>query len=104
GTVPSSVFVTIPGLQRIIPRWRASCCAAPGTRVSPLGRSQPPLRPREGILQVVHEARIVDAGEQPLAVAGDRVDLLMERLQRVIEQRRTIAVELRVSAPVDERD
>jgi hypothetical protein len=33
-TFAEVVCVTIPGLQRIIPRFRAPCCAAPGIRLA----------------------------------------------------------------------
>src|ERR1700736_1300067 len=42
GTVPGSVFVTVPGLQRI-----TACCAAPGTRFPrPQRREHDPTLPR----------------------------------------------------------
>jgi hypothetical protein len=74
GTFAKAVCVTIPGLQRIIPRLRASCCAAPGTRERaclplvlshPGHPSHPP--PPAGIPHLSHPANVNPRVNTPVA-------------------------------------
>src|SRR5712691_7990095 len=68
-----------------------------------LGGPQSRLHAGDGTLQVAHPARVIDAGQHFLAVARGGVHFQMEGLQRTVEQRRTIALEVGVSASVDQR-
>src|SRR5215468_8483609 len=63
-------------------------------------------QPRLDALHVVSEIarpRVIEGGEHFLAVARGGVDVLMERLQRAVEEPRAIAVEARMPVTVDQR-
>ena len=73
-----------------------------GSRAISVGGSQLRVHAGDVALEVAHATRIIEGGEHLLAVARGAVDFHIERLQRTIEHRRSVPVEMRMSAAVDQ--